>query len=290
MDYLTSSMEVFDYISYRDFIKEMIRARSIENKGVITTLSKAMNIHSSLMSMILSGKRDLSIEQSFDLCQYFELTEPEIEFFILLVQWERAGTKRLKLHFKNKIDVLKKESKLLKNKVHIRKTLSEAEQSIFYSNWMYAAFHLYCGIGKNGKSLLEVCHEFKKPRKTVLEILTFLRSINLLTESDGRYQVTSKSTLLGLDSPFLIRHHMNWRNRALMRMDELTEAEFMISAPFSVSKSDFSKIRELLVHSVKKVTDVIQASPEEITACMNIDLFFLGSKTQIENEVENASV
>jgi len=283
-------MEIFKYFNYRDFLKALIQTRSIENKGVITAISKSMNVHSSLMSMVLSGKRDLSIEQAYDLCQYLELTDSEIEYFILLVQWERAGTKKLKSYYKIKIEALRKQSTLLKNKVQVHKTLTEAEQSIFYSSWIYAAIHLYCGTGKIGKSVFEICSEFKKPRKTVLEILNFLCSINLLTEAQGYYQVSSKSTLLGLGSPYLIRHHMNWRNRAMVRIDELTESELMVSAPFSVSKTDFSKIRELLLNSVNNATKVIQESPEEITACMNIDLFYLGSNTQTENEAINGSI
>lgn len=278
-------MNIYEYNDYRECIRGFIKDRSLENKGVISALAKAMQIHTSLMSMVLSGKRELSLEQGYDLCVYFDLNSAETEYFTLLLQFERAGTKRLKLHLQKKIEFLQKQSKLLKNKIDDYRNLTEAEQSQFYTSWLYAAIHLYCGIGSEGKSLNDMVKEFKKSRKLILNILSFLCKVQLLKEIQGRYFMTEKSTVIGIDSPHLIRHHMNWRNRALMRMDDLTETELMTTAPFSVSYKDFEKIRELLLDSVKKTTRIIQGSTEEVLACLNIDLFYVGSSQAIKEEV-----
>lgn len=277
-------MNIYEYEDYRECIRGIIKDRSLDNKGVISALAKAIQIHTSLMSMVLSGKRDLSLEQGYDLCVYFDLNSTETEYFIFLLQFERAGTKRLKLHFKRKIEILQKQSKLLKNKIDDYRKLSETEQSQFYSCWLYAAIHLYCGIGEEGKSINEMISEFKKSRMLILNILSFLCKVQLLKEVQGRYFMTEKNTVLGLDSPHLIRHHMNWRNRALMRMDDLTESELMVTAPFSVSYKDFEKIRELILDTVKKTTRIINGSGEEVLASLNIDLFYVGTPQMLTEE------
>ncbi len=278
-------MPIFDYQNYRDCLKDLLSQTNKDgSKGVLTALAKAINVHSSLLSMILSGKRDLSAEQAFDVCQYFELTPLESDYFTLLVQQERAGTKRLKVHLKKKLMQLQQQSKLLKSKVSDLRNLTNEEQSVFYSSWLYSAIHLYCGISANGKSLAEISYEFKRPRAKVTEILEFLCRTQLLKEEHGLYVVTEKSTALGLDSPHLVRHHQNWRNRSLLRIDDLTENELMVTAPFSISRGDFMKIRELMMETVKKSTKIIHASQEELLACLNIDLFYVNGSTTFEEE------
>ena len=61
-------------------------------------------MQSTLLSMIISGQRELSFEQAYDLSQYLQHTPLESEYFLALVQFERAGNQRLRKYFEEKID------------------------------------------------------------------------------------------------------------------------------------------------------------------------------------------
>lgn len=279
-------MDIYRYNNYRDYLVEIVNSRAVNERGVVSSLAKALRIHTSLMSMILSGKRNLSVEQAYDLCFYLELTDAESEFFILLVQKERAGTDRLKKHLEKKMESFIAQSNLVKSRFSDYKTLTQSDQAIFYSHWIYSAIHLFCTIGRNGKNLVEICDEFKLSRLKIKKVLDFLIKTDLLSEDNGCYQVTTKSTLIGVDSPFLQQHRINWRNRALLRVDDLSDTELMVSAPFSVSKNDFTKIREILLTSLKKTTKIINDSDEELVACLNLDLFYVNHSYQEEAAYE----
>jgi hypothetical protein len=56
---------------------------------LITVASKALFI-------IGNGDRDLTVEQALSLCEFFGFIELEADYFVSLVERERAGTHQLK--------------------------------------------------------------------------------------------------------------------------------------------------------------------------------------------------
>jgi hypothetical protein len=57
------------------------------------------------------------------------------------------------------------------------------------------------------------------------------------------------------------------------RSDQISSDELMYTAPLSVSRSDFKKIRSRLADLVREVTDIAIPSKAEEIACFNLDFF-----------------
>lgn len=85
----------------------------------------------------------------------------------------------------------------------------------------------------------------------------------------------TKSTHLGQDSAFILRHHMNWRNRALLRHENIRPEELVYSAPMSLSQKDFEALREQLVQWIKNMVVTVGESPSEKMAFLNIDFMYV---------------
>jgi Domain of unknown function (DUF4423) len=153
--------------------------------------------------------------------------------------------------------------------------LSDQERAIFYSSPLYTAIQVYTSLGSKGKSLDEICSRFDLTRKQAAEMLKFLVEAGLCAESDGRYTMGIQKTHLGHGSPYLPRHHSNWRVRAIQRSEDLLESELMYTAPVSLSKKDFENLREEMAIFIKKFLDRVHASEAEEIACLNLDFFWI---------------
>ncbi len=89
-------MGIFGYQDYKSFLLERIHNLPKKGRGEMQRMAYFLNVHPTLISQILRGPRDLSPEQALEFSQYFGLTRSETEYFLTLVEIERAGSLRLK--------------------------------------------------------------------------------------------------------------------------------------------------------------------------------------------------
>lgn len=268
-------MTVFLYENYRKYIKNWISSQPRNGRGELSRLATVMGMHPTLLSMILNGNRDLSIEQAFDLSLHFSFTELERDYFLCLVQLERAGNKRLANMLEAKLKKLKMESQKTVNRFEHEKRLSEKEQEIFYSSWMYSGIRLFTSTVDKGVSLQEICMKFNLDRIQAKEKIDFLTSCGLVIKEKELYKMGVSRTFLERNSVQVSRHHLNWRLKALQNLEAMTPEEMMFTSPISVSAEDFSKIREEIRDFLQKFSKDVKDSPAEDVACLNIDFFWV---------------
>ena len=231
-------MEILNISNYRSFIRFFLAKRSPKGRGEIGKLAKFIRVHSTFVSQVLAGTKDFNIEQSYAASEYLQLTKIEKKFFLLLVQKDRAGTKEVKNYFMNEIEELR--SSMLTVATHLNKhsILTEEDGAIFYSSWHYSAIRLYCSIGA-GKKLEDICQHFHLGRKKAINYLTFLEKTGLIFLQNELYKLGDIHTHLSGDSPFILKHHMNWRIKALQRHENIRSEEMAFTAPMSLAKKDF---------------------------------------------------
>lgn len=267
-------MSVFKYASYKAFLKTYIAGLPRNGRGEINRIAEQIGVHPTLVSQVLGGSKDFSIEQAHKLCDYLGLSDLEKDFFILLVQQERAGTKDLKNYYGKKVSELKKQSLNLTQRLQEHRRLTDYEQSVFYSSWLYSALRLFSSVG-SGQTADAMAAKFSLPRGEVIRLLNFLKEAQLVSEENGIYRMGTQHTHLEFGSPFMSRHHSNWRMKAIQRSEDLGGEEMMFTSPISLSHEDFRKIREELVSLIKATSKIVKESPAEDVACLNLDLFWL---------------
>jgi uncharacterized protein (TIGR02147 family) len=267
-------LEIVNFPNYRSLIRSFLERRAPKGRGEILKLAEFMGVHPTFVSQVLAGKKDFNMEQSFAVAEYLELTPVERKYFLLLVQKDRAGSKKLKDYLNQELADLRRSLLPIANQLKEHRSLTDEEKAVFYSSWKFSAIRLYCSLG-SGKTLEEICEYFRLSRQRALEILEFLVAKNLLLNSKGVYSLGSQHTHLPGDSPHIVRHHMNWRMRALQRHDSVTQEELAFTAPVSISKKDFLAIREKVLACIKESIEVAKNSDAEEVAFLNIDWLWL---------------
>ena len=112
-------------------------------------------------------------------------------------------------------------------------------------------------------------------RARILEALRFLIEVGLVEENLGRYRSLPQRTHLEKKSPFLPRHHGNWRMQAIRRAEDLADEELMFTGPLSISREDFKKVREQIVQLIQQVSDTVQKTEPEDMAVFQVDFFWM---------------
>lgn len=268
-------MSIFEFSNYRDFIRGYVRNLGKAGHGELSKIASHLRISTTMLSQIMSGQRDFNTDHAYDLAEYLELTELETDYLYLLVEIERAGTHKNKSYLKKKLNQTKEESLKLSKRIQLEKSLNESERATFYSSWIYAAIHLFLGVDKRGVTIEEICQRFDLNRQKTSEILQFFLQTGLAKEKNGRYLTGVQSTFLEQGSPHLLRHHANWRVKAIQKSETLTPRELMFTAPISISKKDFDHLRERITQFLKELSDIVKKSEPEIVANLNLDWFWI---------------
>jgi len=231
-------------------------------------MSNLLGIPSSVFSLILSSQRELSADHSYLLAEFMGLLPLEKDYFITLVQIEKAYHHKYKTFLKEKKENILKESLNLSKRVAFEKTLTEKDQQEFYSSWLYSAIRLKCSIGE-GLSTEAIKTQFQLSNERAVHIIEFLLRTGLIIQEKMKYKMGSQSTFVGQKSPMAGRHHSNWRLKSIEKSTEITEKELMFTGPLTCSHKDAEVIREKMAQVLQEISEIVKDSPAE-------DLFYVG--------------
>lgn len=268
-------MNLFSMKSSKSVLSHHIEALPKQGRGEISRIAAHLKVSTTLVSHVLSGQKILTVEQAESVSSYLGFGSLESDYFVYLVQLERAGTRSLREFWQRKLTKIRDESTRLSNRVDVDKRLSEVERSIFYSTPLYSAIHLFTTVGDEGKTLDEICERFDLPRPRAASMLAFLTETGICVLREARYLPGLQKTHVEQDSPHLQKHHANWRIRAIRQAEELTKEELMYTAPVSLSRDDFEELREEMAQFIKKFLNRVHASPAEDVACFTMDWFWI---------------
>ncbi len=265
-------MDIFKYSDYREYVRAWLEQARKTNLCNLSRLAEAAQVHTTFLSNVLSGKKNLSLEQATLISETMGHTTVECDYFFSLIEIERAGSVKLKTYWKKKKENLEAERKKIGTRVGEHHELTDAERAIYYSSWIYSAIFAATDI-EGGQSLDQVAGRFALTREQAEKFLSFLVSIGVCDFSDNRYKMGQNFVFVPNDSPFVVKHHINWRMKAVQKMDTRSPSELFFSAPISISNEDFNEIRELLAQAIQKSMAICKDSVSEDVACLNIDLF-----------------
>ena len=267
-------MNIFEIVDYKGILNHILFEKRKTQKGLSRKLSEYLGVHPTLVSQVLKGQKDFSEEQILVVCEYLGVAKLETKYLLALLQKERAGSKKLKDLCQETIEQIRKQALKVSERVTRDRTLSEAEKAIFYSNWVYSAIHLLSTL-ETPLSFEEVSKRLNLSLRKTREILDFLIQTQMVIEKDGKFISGAMVTHLEKDSPFLVKHHTNWRLKAIQAAENLSDDELMYSGNISINKQDFAKLREMLIKTIQDFIAIVKPSPAEDIAQFNLDLFWI---------------
>lgn len=269
---MSKPLNIFDFSDYREFLRCWIEEAKAQKTSNLSRLAEVIGVHSTFLSHVLAGSKNLSLEQTTVLSEFLNQTKLEREYLFALLQFEKAGSHSLKKYWQEKTQEILFEKNNLSRRFDEHRELTDTDRAIFYSSWLYVGAFLASAIS-DGQNLDQIAKTLKLPRKKAEEILHFLVSVGICKEANGTFMLGDVHIHVPNESPFVVKHHTNWRMKAIQKMDSRTKEELFFTSPMSISKKDFEILREKLNLAIKEVVNVAKDSPAEEIVCLNIDFF-----------------
>lgn len=266
-------MQIYFCETYREWIKQWMKEQPKGGHGVSLRLAEAIGVSTVLISQILNGQREMQLEHAHSAAKFMHLNKKETEFFILLVCREKAGTKELADYWSEKIDAFRSSVTQIKDQVKTDIDLNETAKAQFYSHWLYSAVRLSTDIPEL-KTPAQIAKKLGTNIEQVTNIIGFLVENGLCSLVNGKYKMAARSTFLDKESPWFYSRQIQWRHKAIQKMENTRDDQVFYTGPMVISKKDFTWIGENIVKkAIKNVSQKAIDSESEMLACLNIDWF-----------------
>lgn len=273
MYYPYSMVNLFSFTNYKTFVQKWIATQPKGGRGIYSKLAESLDLSSVMVSQIFNGDREISLEHAIRLAEFLGLTHQETQYLLLLVNYQRAGNKPLREFYYNEIKLVQdKRQESLKHVHQEDIKLSEVDQAVFYSNWIYSAVRLQVSIEgfQTENALVE---KFRMSRAEIQKVLDFLVRKNLVVLTKSGYQMGPQRTFLDAASPFFYSRQISWRMKAIEKIENRKPSQISYTCPMSVSDAIYEKLKKSLTETIAEMNRTITTEKPEKLACLNIDLF-----------------
>jgi uncharacterized protein (TIGR02147 family) len=265
-------MEIFEFNDVRAFLRASLERLPKAGHGERRKIAKAAGVSTAFFSQVLSGQRQLSPEHGIRIAEHLGFTEEETDFFLGLVQLDRAGVTSLRKQIERQLGKIRAHRKSVANRFKKVTEVSPEDQPRYYSDWPYIAVQQLTAIpGFGGEE--QISSRLGLNRKNVREVAEFLLRTGLCVLEKGQLKIGLARIHLAPDSPWIKQHHANWRGRALESITRHDPRDLHYSSPMTLSKKDFEKVRAQLLAAIGEVGKVVDPSPSEELVCLNLDWF-----------------
>jgi DNA-binding MarR family transcriptional regulator len=262
----------FQYNEYRRFLND-ICASEHAPRGYRAALARSAECQAAYLSQVLREKAHLTEDQLLGIGNFLELKLPEIEFLMLLMRHEKAGTPKLKKYLNSSIEKLRREQLNLKNWLDADSlNLSHEILLQYLSTWIPSTVHLltsspeFCTPAK-------IAQRLSLTQDKVSETLFFLEKYGFVEREGSQWKFKSGSKHLEKDSP--LQHLLQVGRRELVSrsLTQGSPASMHFSSVFTLSEKDLMEIKDVMTRSIERSHNLIQASGTEKLACICIDVF-----------------
>ena len=266
--------DIFGFKSYKAYMTERFRTSENHGRGLRKALAEHLGGPTSHVSQVLSGNSHFTMEQAEGVNEFLSHNDDEAQFFLLLVQFARAGTPRLKIRLEKEMQKIIGKRLFLKDRLGVKEGLSRDDQVRFYSSWHYGAIHVMLAA-KKFQSKEAISKHLGLTLKRTSEIVDFLVSTGLaIQKQPNRFDIGTARIHVGNDSDLISKFHTNWRMQAIHSLDrEEFGNDLHYSSAISISEADFTRIKGMLVKAIEEIKAVIRDSEAEAAYSFSLDLF-----------------
>jgi uncharacterized protein (TIGR02147 family) len=263
---------IYQHPDYKSFIKAAFAARENKGRGQRLKLAEFLGCQDSYVSLVLGGDRHFSVEQGEGVARFLLLDEEETETFLFLLLRDRAGTEAARKYFTSRLQEKEKRYLDLRKRVKIESDLSDAEKMYYYASPLPAKVHMLLTI-PGGWTAEKLARRFRTSNEKMSEVCKFLVAKGLIRETAGKLHGASKFLFLDKQSPFLSRHHGNWRLDALQTIQEKKDEGMHLSMTITLSEKDAEELRHRIAHFIQETSSFIKDSKEETLMAFCLDYY-----------------
>jgi hypothetical protein len=245
--------------------------RSEGQRGALSRAAEALNCQRSFLSRIMNSKLQLTPDLAFKLCMHWRLSFSEREYFQTLVEMERAIDPNYAAHLSSKLKLMKQEHESLSNRSK-RPAPNEAHDMLYFSGWYWTGIHFLTSI-QEYQTADAIAARLSLSKTFVVDCLEQLRSWGFVNKVGNKWEYKGGEFHLPKNSPLVILHHQNWRNKAVMDAQAMHNESVHYTNVHTVGRSQLPQLKELLLKFISESNELLKSSDTEDCVVLLCDLF-----------------
>ncbi len=265
-------MSIFEFEDYKAFFNSWVKNQPNNGHGEYRRLANALSVSTTMISQVFQGGKHLSLELATDFADYLRLSPDEADYLLLLVNYQRAGSMKLRNMLSRQVHQAQEQARKVEKKMKKDMELDEATKGEFYSSWMYSGIRLLTDLESCG-NVGAISERLSIPKNVVQKIVDFLVESKLCKITSGRLLPGPARTHVGKSSPFVNKHHQNWRLKSIESMEMKNEDDLFFTGPMALSKKAAEEIHHRLVKIASEMLEISGPTKSETVKCLNIDWF-----------------
>lgn len=258
-------INIFDFKNYKDFLKERLE------RGLKTKLAEFLGCHIGFISQVIHQNANFSMEHGLKICEFLKLTEKETEYFVLLIQEERAGSVQLKKYFKSQIQKIHSQREEVSERVDKNRELTNEDKLQYFADSNTAIVHMILTLNEQYDAE-KVSEILGININAVNKIVEFLVEKQLIEFNKGRFNSGRTRIHLDKSSPLLNLFHTNTRVNVIKLLSQTVESDLHYSGYFTMTPQTAKKIKEILLNSVEECDQLITDSKDEKLYILAMDM------------------
>lgn len=261
---------IFNYLDYRSFLNDYVK---VAPRGIQTKLAASMKCQGTYLIRVLKGQAQLTEEQAYRGGIFIKLSASELEFFLDLVRFDKAGDPALKKHFEKLLKSKITSHKQVQNRVN-GSTLKNSllAQVEYFSDWKPSVLHLATNCS-HLQTERELAERFSLNIDQVKNILQFLQENGLVKYENEKYSYTGDSIHLSKDSPLHKPFQRLRREMVLRSLDKPAPENLHFSSAFATSKKHIKVIRENFLKMIEMSHQELESTDSEEVMMLVVDFF-----------------
>lgn len=262
----------FQYNEYRRFLNDLCESTEAP-RGFRAMLARAAGCQASYLSQVLKERVHLTEDQILGIAKVLGLQPPEIEYLMLLLRHEKAGTPELRQYIQSLIQKLKNEQLNLKKWLEAEPLSQRPEVLLqYFSSWVPSAVHLLTS-SPHFLTTKSIATRLSLSEKKVSDTLVFLERNGFVVKNGSQWIYKSGSLHLEKDSPLQYLLQTSRRDLVQRSLAEGSAESLHFSSVFTLNEEELEQIRALMTRAIERSHKLIQASGTDRLACMCVDIF-----------------
>lgn len=260
--------------SYREIINECLGYRLKRRpRGAIMKLAEAIQCHPTFIAQVLNEKANLSMEQGYAVSLHFQFSRVEQEYFLTLLQRDRAGTQSLKVFFQDQLHRMLEDHRDLRPKRPHPNPQFGIFEAEYFGSWIYQTVHGLTQIPKM-QTLAMLINTLNISAEEIKFVLSRLELMGLVKNEKNLWKSTQNSMHLPKDSPFIRTLHSTWKTKILADLQARTNLEGThFSGILTITEKDYEKVRDVLVKTLGSIRQVVELSESENLYILSLDCY-----------------
>lgn len=269
-----TDVNLFQIGDYKAYLNAKIASMPKNGRGFRAQLAEKIGCQKAFVSQVLQANAHFNLEHGDKINQALHHDKDESTYFLYLIQHARAGTESLRRHFAELMEQMRARRAQLKHRRVNERELTTEQKGKYYSSWIYGAIRVALTVPSlREKAALQ--EKLGLTESRLNDALAFLEESGLVERKGDEYLPTAFHLHLGSDQDLIVRHHTNWRLRALDAIANPNYEDLHFSSVVSLSFADAARLKGMIVEFLEQSQTVVRASSEETLYSFSADFFAL---------------